>query len=131
MPRRALEKTTHTGITAEHERRLRRHAVPSVQSIPFTYSGAVAVSSSPPWVADTDVTLRKVRALLGTAGTSDTVVTVYKNGSSLGVLTLTSGDTNVAEDFAVSFAADTDLLTVAVTTAGTGAADLDVIARVG
>lgn len=123
---------THTWYTADHERRLRRHVAPlAPERIPFSYPGALALSTSPPWVPVRDVTLYDVRALLGTAGTSSTVVTVYVNGVSVGTVTLTSGQTNVGASLtSTALAADTDLVTVAVTTVGTGAKDLDVLVRV-
>lgn len=101
------------------------------QEVEFSYAGAVAVSTSTPWAAAANCTANSVRALLGTAGSSSTVVTVYVNGSSIGTVTLTSGQTNVGAALTTTVVAqDTDVVTVAVTTAGTGAADLTVLLRV-
>lgn len=109
---------------ARLERRRPRH------SVPFSYAGAVAVSASTPWVPQEGGVLTEARALLGTAGSSSTVVTVYVNGSSVGTVTLTSGQTNESTALSEALVADTDVVTVGVTTAGTGAEDLTVLLRV-
>lgn len=123
---------TLTGQVAELMDRSDGHAavVTAVETLVFSLAGSVAVSTSGPDTPAADGTLFKVRCLLGTAGTSSTVVTVYVNGSSVGTVTLTSGQTNVAASFSEALTADSDLVTVGVTTAGSGAKDLTVLARV-
>ena len=109
--------------------RLHRHVVP--EPIIFSYAGALAVSTSTPWTPVRNCAIYNCRALLGTAGTSSTVVTVYVNGSSIGTVTLTSGQTNVGAALTTTVVAqDTDVVTVGVTTVGAGAADLTVLLRV-
>lgn len=98
-------------------------------SVVFSLPGSVAASTSGPWVADAGTTLVSVRALLGTAGSSSTTVVVKVNGTSVGTVTLASGDTSERADINAALVADTDVVTMAVTAAGTGAADLTVIAR--
>lgn len=118
-----------TGVVGDLRRDTRHLAVRKHRTFLFTLSGPVAVTSSPGDAADFDTTLVEVRCLLGTAGSSSTVVTVYVNGTSVGTVTLTSSTTNASVTFATALTADTDILTVGVTTAGTGAKDLTVLGR--
>lgn len=97
--------------------------------VQFSLPGSVTASLSGPWMPDEDMTLVSVRALLGTAGTSSTVVTVYVNGSSVGTVTLASGATSAQADIYVELVRNTDVVTLGVTTAGAGAAMLTVIVR--
>lgn len=121
----------HTAITRNNVQRLDRQMRRRQRhNVPFSYAGTLAVATSTPWVPDEDVSLREVRALLGTAGTSNTVVTVYVNGVSAGTVTLGSGVTNNSASLSAALSADTDVVTVETTTAGTGAADLTVLLRV-
>lgn len=127
-----IKPITHTGITRENVRRLDRQMRRRVRhSVPFSYAGALAASTSGPWVPQDDVTIAEVRALLGTAGTSNTVVTVYVNGVSVGTVTLGSGVTNNSASFSEPLTANTDVVTVGITTVGSGSpADLTVLVRV-
>ena len=68
-------------------------------------------------------------ASLGTAGTTDTVVDVRINGVSAHAITIPAAS-NMASNTAPVAVATGDYITVAVTTAGTGAADLTVLARI-
>lgn len=72
--------------------------------------------------------LYRVYGDLNTAGTSDTVVTIYLNGVSIGTITIASGATSNTEANA-KFSKRVikgDIITVQVTTAGTGAGGLGV-----
>lgn len=122
----------HTGITRNNVQRLDRQMRRQPKhNVPFSYAGTLAVATSTGWVPDDDVALREVRALLGTAGTSNTVVTVYVNGVSVGTVTLGSGVTNNSAALAEQLTADTDVVTVGTTTVGTGSpANLTVLLRV-
>lgn len=100
--------------------------------IPFSLPGAVAVSASGPYVPLRKGRLFYVLAALGTAGSSNTVVTLYKNGSVLSpsvTVTLGSGVTVTAVNLSASFTIGADRLSVGVTTAGTGAVGLTVECR--
>lgn len=122
----------HTAITRKSVDRLDRQMrrIPR-HSVPFSYAGALAVSTSGPWVPQENCTITEVRVLLGTAGTSNTVVTVYVGGVSIGTVTLGSGVTNNSASFSEPLTADTDVVTVGVTTLGSGSpADLTVLVRV-
>ena len=63
------------------------------------------------------------RVSLKTAGSTDTVVGLYVNDISQTTLTLTSSDNTKTESLGIAVDAE-DEITVQVTTAGTGAADL-------
>lgn len=98
--------------------------------LPFVIPGAVYVEESPPWTPRFATRAVEVIALLGTAGSTSTAIEVRKNGNPLGAgLTLAAGETVKRFTISSPFAPDQDLLTVAVTSAGTGALDLDVIVR--
>lgn len=103
--------------------------------IPFSFAGALAVSESGPYEPHIATRLVSVRIALGTAGTSNTVLAVKKNGTALtptsGSLTLGSGVTRATVYFYSALTADLDYITVAITTAGAGAKDLVVQARFG
>lgn len=98
--------------------------------LPFVIDGPVIVRESPPWTPRFTTRAVDVIALLGTPGTSSTSIEVRKNGSPVGA-GLSLGPDETVKRFSLSsaFAADEDLLTVAVTVAGSGAEDLDVIVR--
>lgn len=88
----------------------------------FDQAGAVALSP-------TNVGRKRFRravsgiyvvATLDVAGTSDTVVTLYKNGASIGTVTLGSGVTDVTASITSAFDGVDDYLQAKVTTVGTG-----------
>lgn len=95
----------------------------------FSHKGTPTTDESGRWYPRRTATLKSVFASLGTAGSSSTVVTVYVNGGSQGTVTLASGDNEASATFDDVLVADTDYLTVAATTVGTGASDLTVQAR--
>lgn len=117
------------------QRRLRttggqtRPAPPEPLEAVFSHAGSPTTTESGRWYPRRTVTLTDVLVSLGTAGTSNTVVTVYVNGGSQGTITLGSGIHASMGLFDDVLVADTDYLTVAATTVGTGAADLTVQAR--
>lgn len=94
----------------------------------FTHSGPVAVSAvlSPAYEPPNRQTLLGARSRLAEAGSSTTTVTVYKNGSSIGSISWGSGETLSADTFDVGFSADTDLLQVMCTAAGTDAKGISI-----
>lgn len=83
---------------------------------------------SPPYQVRVASTLYEVTLGLALAGSTDTVVTIYQNGVSIGTATIAAGSVNQSTGFATSFAIDDDL-TVAVTTIGTDAEGLVVQCR--
>lgn len=94
---------------------------------PFSLSGGVVVSTSPPWTPFGQVTISNVRVLLGTAGSSTTTVALKKNGTTFATVSLASSATDSTPQLATATLAPGDLLTVAVTAAGTSASDLTVV----
>jgi hypothetical protein len=95
----------------------------------FSHAGTPTTATSARWYPRRTATLSDAIVSLGTAGSSSTVVTVYVNGGSQGTITLGSGVHANSGTFDDVLVADTDYLTVAATTVGTGAADLTVQAR--
>lgn len=104
-------------------------AVNVVTEISFSYSGTLAASTSPPTRLRQSGTLTTVAITLGTAGSTATTLTVERNGSTIATLTVPSATTIYDADVGVRFDADTDILALAITTAGTGAADMTAAAR--
>jgi hypothetical protein len=97
--------------------------------IVFSHAGALATSTSGPYVPLRKGRLFYVLCVLGTAGSSSTVVSIKKNGSEITTVTLASSDTIEAKNLSTSFAVGADKLTIGITTVGTGAADLTVECR--
>lgn len=96
--------------------------------VEFSLPGAVVVTTSCPRYykrTGIDTSELRVHASLDTAGTASTVVTIYKNGASLGTVTLASGATTTEVVFNTPFKVG-DYLRVLVTTAGAAARDLAV-----
>lgn len=96
--------------------------------VTFNHEGALTVSTSDPYVPQERGTLSTVACVLGTAGSSSTVVSIKKNGSEITTVTLASSDTYEQKNIGTKFAVDTDKLTIGITTAGTAADGLVVIA---
>lgn len=94
----------------------------------FSHDGPVAVAADLSNVYEPAVrlTLLGARSRLATAGSSTTTVTIYKNGSSIGTISWGSGETLSVTTFEVGFVADTDLLQVRCTTAGTDAKGISI-----
>jgi hypothetical protein len=92
----------------------------------FDLPGAVTASTSPPVTPKNTFRVTGLSATLGTAGSSDTTVELLKDGSVVASVTLGSGATygHAAISPPVTFVGRTDRFAVAVSTAGTGAADL-------
>lgn len=115
----ALEKRL-----GELERGARDHG------LPFTLPGPILVEESPPWTPRFTTRAVEIVALLGIAGSTATTLEVRKNGDPIGGgFSLEAGKTVRRFSTSSAFRADVDLLTVAVTAAGTDAEDLDVIVR--
>lgn len=95
----------------------------------FSMAGAVSTGSFGPAVARYSSTLVEVQCLLTVSGSTSTVVSIRKNGTEIGTVTLAAGETTHTTAFSTAFVSKTDVLTAAVTTAGTSASTLTVIAR--
>lgn len=113
------------------ERRVtaRAASVDTSQEIIFSYAGALATGTSPPVRVWQGGNLAVIAVTFGTAGSTSTVLTVKKNGTSVGTVTVPSSTTLYNGAVTARFAADVDVLTLTVTTVGTGAADMTATAR--
>lgn len=97
--------------------------------IVFSFAGApVAAAKSPPWACRVAVTVVEIVFSLGTAGTTDSVVTVYVNGTSYATVTAVTGSYS-ASVYPSTALNEGDVVTVAATTLGTGARDYTVQVR--
>lgn len=96
-----------------------------VFSRPFDVEDMVG-EESPAFVYTKGGGIERVVAVLRVAGTTSTVVSLRKNGVEFDTITLLAGDT-VADLFVDLDFEFGDQFTVAVTTAGTDAADITVI----
>lgn len=94
---------------------------------PFTWSGGLALSTSPPWTPPVTVFVSEVRVLLGTAGSSTSTVEIQKNGTMFEEVDMTSSTTDSGKVETSEFFEPGDLLTCEITAVGTGAADLTVV----
>jgi hypothetical protein len=104
-------------------------SVDSSSEIVFSYAGALAVATSPPARVWRGGNLTVLAVSLRTAGSTSTVIAVKRNGTTVGTVTVPSSTTSYNGEVSARFAADSDTLTLAVTTAGTGAADMTAAAR--
>lgn len=98
-----------------------------VERAPFSQNGAVSVTAAGDEPIHDVMVGGKIRRgiiRLKTAGTSNTVVTFYLNGSSLGTVTAGSGVTRVEGAIGTSTAVPGDGISARITTAGTGAKGL-------
>lgn len=98
-------------------------------SIIFSLPGAFSVSTSPPIRIWKGGSLKVLAVTLGTAGSTSTVLDVQRNGSTVATVTVPASTTSYNGDVSARFDADSDTLTIAVTTVGTGAADMTAEAR--
>lgn len=107
-------------------------ATPAVaDEIIFSFAGSLAVSTSPPTRSRRGGTLGVLAVTFasGTAGSTDTVLLVLRNGTTVATVTVPASTEVYNANVAVAYAADTDTLALAVDTAGTGAADMTAAAR--
>lgn len=94
----------------------------------FTHDGPVVVSAgdSPVYEPDEDLLLIGARARLTTAGSSATTVEVAVNGDLVDSITWDAGSALEIVAFEELLTADTDLLTVSCTEAGSGAIGISI-----
>jgi len=100
--------------------------------VPFSQYGAVSTTTlgdSCAWIVGQDGgtggLIDEGTMFLSTAGSTSTVITIYVNGSSIGTITYTSGDTTPQTDaLTPTRVVLDDVVRCVVTTAGTGAAGL-------
>ncbi len=109
---------------------LQSFAVREYPELVITRPGLLTTGASPPYFRRPNGgTVTEFFAALGTAGTGTTTVVLRRAGVDVATLDLTSGETTKSSgDLDLDYT-DTQLLTVAVTAAGTAAADLTAIVR--
>lgn len=98
---------------------------PAREAIVYTWQTLV-VETGPPKRTLISSLFGEVEVLLATAGSTSTVVQVYKNGASIKTITLAASAVAGTEHIGLSWQPRADLLRVGVTTIGTGAAGLSV-----
>lgn len=111
------------------EQRLRITAEATADEIIFTLPGSISATQSPPVKVRNTSPLLSVVGNLGTAGTTTTVVDVYRGTQVVVALSFAPGVKAVKVPAAVRYGADQELLSVKVRTAGTNARDLTVQTR--
>jgi len=110
------------------ERRQRPAGDTTDNEMIFTLPGALVTSESPPVYLRHGGYVAQMIASLTTGGSTTTTVLLKQNGATVGTLTLDAGVELNGITPRVSYSADVDIMTVAVT-AGTGAVGLTVQVR--
>lgn len=112
------------------ERRVTTRAATAetVETIMFSYSGTLAASLSPPTRPHTGGILTILAVTLGTPGTSDVELVVARNAIPVATVTVPAGVAAYNGEVNARFAAESDLLSVAIVDGG-GAADMTAEAR--
>jgi hypothetical protein len=95
----------------------------------FSHAGSLTVSTSPPWYWQIGVVLKTVHCALGSVGTTDSIISIRKNGTIISSVTIPANDFTVEQTVTVSFQPE-DELTVAIATIGNGARGLVVQGRI-
>lgn len=92
----------------------------------FSYSGAPTVNIvSPPYLIQQESTYTYATVVAGTVGSTDSVVTLYQNGTSVATLTLLA--TQTIGNYVVTIDTNEgDAISVAITTVGTGVKDITI-----
>ena len=131
----ALNRPSFTADIAGIDRRvgaLERRTTPAAAkpdtSIMFSYAGPLATTVSPPTRVRAGGVLTDLAVTLGTAGSTDTLLVVGRNGTDAAVITVPAGYTTFDGPVGVRYGAS-DILVVAIASAGTGAADMTAEAR--
>lgn len=115
-----LERRVSTGASATGS--------PVNNDIIFSYAGELAATESPPVKLRYGGFLSTVSVALGTTGSTDTVLEVKRNGSTIATITVPSS----TADYGAAVGARTfgeDRISIEITSAGTGAADMTASAR--
>ena len=135
MPTSALIPDDRRRI-ADLERRLgilewalRSTGAPTVEELVFSYAGALASGTeSPPKILRQSRVLTVLAVALKTAGSTDTVLEILRNGVVANTVTVPAGWLVAALPVAVAYSAG-DTIALVVATAGTGAAEMTAAAR--
>lgn len=95
-----------------------------IRTVAFNLTGLVEVSESDPWPAQQRVRMYAFSSTLTTAGTTDTVIAIKRNGTSVHTVTFPATYTEHDGFMGGIYLVKGDVLTAAVTTAGTDAEGL-------
>jgi hypothetical protein len=104
-------------------------AISASVEIHFSYAGALTETVSPPARVWRGGNLTVLAVSLGTAGSTDTVIDVLRNGTVVGTVTVPDGVEIFNGEVSARFAADSDTLTLEITSAGIDSADMTAEAR--
>lgn len=104
-------------------------AIDDSHSIIFSHSGTVLASTSPPARVWKGGNLTVLAVTFGTAGSTDTVIAVERNGTTVATVTVPASTEAYNGTVSARYVADVDTLSLTVTSAGTGAADMTAEAR--
>lgn len=115
-----LERRTRTASTTT--------GTPANDDIIFSYAGTLAAAESPPAKLRYGGFLSVLAVGLGTAGSSNTTLEVQINGTVVAAVVVPSSSTDYSAEVGARVNAE-DRLTIEVTSAGTGAADMTAAAR--
>lgn len=103
--------------------------VDTTDEIVFSYAGALTATTSPPIRPRQGGILAVMAVTFGTAGSTDTTLLVERNGTTVKTVVVPDSTEVFNADVGARFAADSDVLTLTIDTAGTGAADMTAAAR--
>jgi hypothetical protein len=103
-------------------------AVDTSHEILFSYSGTLAATMSPPVRVRRRGDLAVLAVTMETAGSTDTTIDVARNGTVIATVTVPASTETYNGLVAVGFDAE-DILTLEITSVGTGAADMTAEAR--
>jgi hypothetical protein len=124
--RRIADLERRVGIL---ERALRSTGAVPVDELVFSYAGALAsATESPPKIIRVSGVLTVLAVAFKTAGSTDTIIEVKRNGTVKNTVTAPASTTQVVVQVAIAFTAG-DVVSLNVATAGTGAADMTATAR--
>lgn len=113
------------------ERRVRATATTDTAwEIIFSYAGTLTATESPPALIPRGGVLAvlAVAFKVGSAGSTDTVIDVLRDGTTVATVTVPASDETFNAEVGVSYSVE-QTISLAVTTAGTGAADMTAEAR--
>lgn len=96
--------------------------------ITWSFAGTITATEAPPKRVWKGGSLTVLAVTMKTAGSTATVLTVARNGTVVATITVPSGTTTFNGEVSARFAPD-DIMTLTVTTAGTGAANMTADAR--
>jgi hypothetical protein len=101
---------------------------PPNNDIIFSYAGTLAAAESPPAKLRYGGFLATLSVALGTAGSSSTTLEVKRNGTTVATVVVPSSSADYGATVGARVSPE-DRITVEITSAGTGAADMTAAAR--